>query len=330
MHFSSQFATSPATPEHIAISEKLGYDRSWLFDIPHQGPELWTSLALAAERTQTIGLGPAVIVPALRHPMVTASGAATLATLAPGRVALAFGTGFSGARAMGAKASTWAYLRRYVVTVRGLLAGDTVDWDGGRMRMLHPPGYAPPRPLDIPILVSALGPKGVAVASDIADGLFSVNNVTTYAHQFPWAALGIHGTVLAEDEPLDAPRVRDAAGPGNALAYHADYEFGADVTELPAGQAWLDAINRTPELDRHLVVHDQHLVGLNAADEAAWAAGSWAAIPQTTLTGTASDLRRRLGALAEAGITEIVYQPAGSDIPGELEAFIDVARTVTA
>lgn len=327
MQFSSQFATSPATPEHIAISEKLGYQRSWLFDTPHQSPELWMSLALAAQRTQTIGLGPAVIVPALRHPMVTASGAATLAALAPGRVALAFGTGFSGARAMGAKASTWAYLRRYVVAVRGLLAGDTVDWDGARMRMLHPAGYAPPRPVDIPILLSALGPKGVAVAADLGDGLFSVNNVTTYAHQFRWAALGIHGTVLADHESLNSPRVREAAGPGNALAYHAAYEFGGDVTALPGGQTWLDVLDHVPEIVRHLAVHDQHLVGLNAADEAAWTAGSWAAIPQTTLTGTATDLRRRLGALAEAGITEVVYQPAGSDIPGELERFIDVAHT---
>jgi 5,10-methylenetetrahydromethanopterin reductase len=98
MMISCQFAASPDTPGHIAAAERLGYDRAWLFDTPHQGPELWMTLALAAERTQSIGLGPAVIVPALRHPMVTASGAATLAALAPDRVALAFGTGFSGAR----------------------------------------------------------------------------------------------------------------------------------------------------------------------------------------------------------------------------------------
>jgi 5,10-methylenetetrahydromethanopterin reductase len=67
---------------------------------------------------------------------------------------------------------------------------------------------------------------------------------------------------------------------------------------------------------------------LNAADQAAWDAGSWTAIPKTTFTGTVSHLRDRLEAVAEAGITEIVYQPAGSDIPGELEAFIDVARDI--
>jgi hypothetical protein len=42
-------------------------------------------------------------------------------------------------------------------------------------------------------------------------------------------------------EPLDSPRVRAAAGAGNALAYHPTYEFGGDVTQLPGGQEWLDA-----------------------------------------------------------------------------------------
>ena len=127
--------------------------------------------------------------------MVNASGAAAQAALAPGRVAVAFGTGFTGARAMGAKPSTWAYLRDYVRVFRALLRGETVDWDGGRMRMLHPAGHAPARPIDVPVLISALGPKGLAVAKELADGLFTVNGETRYAEEFTWAALGVHGTV---------------------------------------------------------------------------------------------------------------------------------------
>jgi 5,10-methylenetetrahydromethanopterin reductase len=260
--------------------------------------------------------------------MVNASGAAALSALAPGRVAVAFGTGFAGARAMGAKPSTWSYLRDYVQAFRGLLRGETVDWDGGRMRMLHPAGHAPSRPIDLPVLISALGPKGLAVARELADGLFTVNGETAFAGEFTWAALGVHGTVLAEGEPLDSPRVRAAAGPGNALAYHAAYEFGGDVTALPAGQAWLDVVNRAPARERHLAVHDQHLAGLNEADQAAWAAGSWAAIPATTLTGSAAQLTERLAEIAGQGITEIIYQPTGPDIAHELEAFIAAARAV--
>jgi 5,10-methylenetetrahydromethanopterin reductase len=328
MKISAQFATSLQAPAHIAVAEELGYDRAWLFDTPHESPDVWMMLALAAARTATIGLGPGVLVPTLRHPMVNASAAAALAALAPGRVAVAFGTGFAGARALGATPATWSYVRDYVQTFRGLLSGARVSWQGNRIQMMHPDGgYAPQRPIDIPILISALGPKGLEVATELADGLFTVNGETRYAAQFSWAALGVHGTVLADGEALDSARVQAAAGPGNALAYHAAYEFGGDVTALPAGDVWLDTINQSPPQDRHLAVHDQHLVALSHADTAAWAAGSWRAIGQTTLTGTADEIGRRVSELAAEGVTEIIYQPTGPDIAGELEAFHATARS---
>jgi 5,10-methylenetetrahydromethanopterin reductase len=46
------------------------------------------SLALAAEQTSRIGLGPGVLPPRLRHPMTNAATNAALAGLAPGRVAV--------------------------------------------------------------------------------------------------------------------------------------------------------------------------------------------------------------------------------------------------
>jgi 5,10-methylenetetrahydromethanopterin reductase len=324
---SAQFATSPLSPEHIAVAEHLGYDRAWLFDTPHQGSDVWMVLALAAQRTTTIGLGPGVLVPNLRHPMVNASATAALTALAPGRVAIAFGTGFAGARALGTAPISWAYLREYVAAFHGLLAGATVSWRGTPIQMMHPNGYAPERPIDVPILISAIGPKGLDVATELADGLFTVNGQTRFASRFDWAALAVHGTVLADGESLDSPRVQAAAGPGNALAYHAAYEFGGDVTTLPGGDVWLDSINQTPPDERHLAVHDQHLIALNRADTAAWAAGSWKAIPQTTLTGTVSDIGRRVKEIAAQGISEIIYQPTGPDIPAELQAFYAAART---
>jgi 5,10-methylenetetrahydromethanopterin reductase len=330
MKISAQFATSLHSPAHIAVAEQLGYDRAWLFDTPHESPDVWMMLALAAERTTTIGLGPGVLVPTLRHPMVNASAAAALTALAPGRVAVAFGTGFAGARALGTAPATWSYLRDYVGAFRGLLSGARVTWQGERIQMMHPDGFAPRLPIDIPILISALGPKGVEVASELADGLFTVNGETRYATQFSWTALGVHGTVLVDGEALDSARVQAAAGPGNALAYHAAYEFGGDVTALPGGDAWLDTINESPPQDRHLAVHEQHLVALNHADTAAWAAGSWKAIRQTTLTGTADEIGQRVSELAAEGITEIIYQPTGPDIAGELEAFHTAVKAVKA
>ena len=47
MKISAQFATSLHSPEHIATAEQLGYDRAWLFDTPHESPDVWMMLALA-------------------------------------------------------------------------------------------------------------------------------------------------------------------------------------------------------------------------------------------------------------------------------------------
>jgi 5,10-methylenetetrahydromethanopterin reductase len=109
------------------------------------------------------------------------------------------------------------------------------------------------------------------------------------------------------------------------VALHGVYEYGGPVGEMPGGPEWLEQIERVPEADRHLVVHSQHCVGLNDADEAAWAAGAHALLEAVTVSGTADQVRDRVAMLAEQGATEIVYQPAGPDIRRELEAFMEAA-----
>ena len=104
--------------------------------------------------------------------MVNAAATANLVALAPGRVVVAFGTGFTGRRAMGYRAITWSFMDAYIRAYRGLLRGETIEWEGARMRMLHPPGHGAPRPVDVPISVAALGPKGAAVARELGDGLY--------------------------------------------------------------------------------------------------------------------------------------------------------------
>src|SRR3954451_6383506 len=107
MEISCAFPTTLESHEHIALAEELGYERAWLYDTPQQSPDVWMMLALAAERTERIGLGPGVRVPSRRHPMVNAAATAALAARAPGRGVVAFGTGFTGRRAMGYRAVPW-------------------------------------------------------------------------------------------------------------------------------------------------------------------------------------------------------------------------------
>jgi 5,10-methylenetetrahydromethanopterin reductase len=268
-----------------------------------------------------------VLVPSLRHPMVNAAATATLAALAPGRVAVSFGTGFTGRRAMGYRAITWSYMESYIRAFRGLLRGDVVEWEGAQMQMLHPAGHAPARPVDVPVLIGALGPKGHRVAKELGDGLYVTLQLPEFMSEYSWVPYLVWGTVLDQGEGTDTEHARQAAGPGWALAYHGAYEFGgpAAVRELPGGTEWLDVVERTTPERRHLAVHTGHCVELGEADEAAWKAGGHTMLRDVTMSGTREQIRQRLAEAAAQGVTEIVFQPCGPDTRAELERFLDAA-----
>jgi 5,10-methylenetetrahydromethanopterin reductase len=327
MDISCAFTTSLDSPEYAAVAEELGYKRAWFYDGPPVAPDVWMMLALAAKATSRIGLGPGILNPAFRHPMVNAAGTAVLTTLAPGRVAVGLGPGFA-PRIHGQRPCSWSYVEEYVSAFRGLLRGEAVLWEGAKIRMLHAEGQGPPRPIDVPVVIAAMGPKGDAVARRHGDGLFTIAAVPPFAKDYEWVAVLCHGTVLDPDEDLQSDRVRAAAGPGTmTLAYHAAYRFGeAALSQLPGGDAWLAVIERHPDDERHLAVHEQHFTGLNEADQVAWQAGAASMAEHVTITGRPEQIGERLDQLAEQGVTEVVYQPAGPDIPGELERFLLAAR----
>jgi len=313
----------PPTPESVALAvraEALGYDRVWLYDTPALQLDVWMSLALVAQATSRVGIGPAVLIPSLRHPLVTASAIATLETLAAGRTAYAIGSGFTGRRALGQKPMKWREVVTYVGQVRTLLAGGAVQIDGGRVAMIHAAGQAPSRPIDVPWLIGASGPKGLAAATELGAGVFTTQPTTGFA----WSALLAFGTVLDAGEDPDSGRVLEAAGPGAAVAYHALYEQHSPVlASLPGAAAWVAAIEAVPSESRHLEIHRGHLTQLNDIDRLMMTGSLAAGISRS---GTASQMVDRVAAAAAGGTTEFVYQPAGPDPLRELEAFIAAVR----
>ena len=327
MDISCAFATSPDTPEHVEIAERLGYRRAWLYDTPALCTDVWIALALAAQRTSSIGLGTGVLVPRLRHVLVTAAAAAKVELLAPGRLVLGIGTGFTGSRALGQKAMKWSDVAAYVEALRALLRGETVDWEGGAIRLLQSEGFAPQRPIDIPIVIAAEGPKGIAVGRRLAQGLFVTGMGVAPPDDFDWTIRLVFGTVLEDGEAPTSDRVLKAAGPAAAVTYHALYEMGgaeAVAQALPNGAAWVDRIQAVSPSERHLAVHDGHLIRLSAIDRETIPRE---VVPEMTVTGTPDEVRIKLDAIAASGLTEIAYQPQGPDIARELEAFMAVART---
>jgi len=246
--------------------------------------------------------------------MTEAAAIATLEQLAPGRLAVALGTGFTGRMAMGQKPLTWAYMRRYLRQLRALLAGEVVEIDGAKAQMIHPPGFVAERPVRTPILVGANGPKGLEVAREFGEGVVSL---MVPRPGFDWCAVIVWGTVLDEGESPSSPRVLETVGPSFAAFYHSGW-----IDTLPRGDEWRAMIERFPEDTRHLKTHELHVVAVSDHDRpfidpAAAAAAS--------LTGTRNELRGRLQALEAAGATEVLWQPAGPDIERELRSFAGMA-----
>ncbi len=305
--------------DYASLAETLGYKRVWVYDSPALYEDVWVALAEIAENTDEIGFGPAVLVPSLRHVLTTAAAIATLEAKAPGRLAVAVGTGFTGRRALGQKPLSIASLERYVRDLKGLLAGEAVLVDGAKVKLLHSSGFGAARPLDVPILVAANGPKGVVVARALGAGLMCVNRPQP---GFAWCAALVFGTVLDERESFASPRVFETLGPAIAVIYHASYEASpSGVDALPGGAAWRAELEKIPADERHLALHEGHLVEVSALDRPH--IGS--ALGALTFSGTQAQLRDRLVQLAAEGLTEIVYQPMGADIPGELDAFAKMA-----
>ncbi|MBV9199245.1 MAG: LLM class flavin-dependent oxidoreductase, partial [Alphaproteobacteria bacterium] len=89
------------------------------------------TLARIAEKTKRLKFGPSVLIPSYRHPMAQASAIATLEQLAPGRLMIGFGTGFTGRAGMGKKPLSLANMRTHIAQVKALLRGEVADIDGG-------------------------------------------------------------------------------------------------------------------------------------------------------------------------------------------------------
>lgn len=327
MEISCAFAPSAQTPDHIALAEELGYRRAWCYDSPALYSDVWATMALAAARTQRIGLATGVLIPSLRHVLITASAIATIEGLAPGRVVAGIGSGFTGRRVLGQPAMRWADVAAYTQALRGLLRGEDVEWDGSVLRMCHPDGFAPARPIEVPFVFAAEGPRGLEVARRLGDGISIA--LSDPPEGFDWVVRLTFGTVLDEDESPTSDRVYEAAGHAASLAYHVAYELeGRDaVLDLPGGEEWLRRIEAVPEPVRHLAIHDGHLVTVNQLDREVMPREM---VAEATLTGTAAQLRERLDELAASGVTEIMYQPAGPDIPRELRAFAAMAPSASA
>ena len=313
--------------EHARAAADLGYERVFVFDSPALYGDLWVAIARIAEAVPGIGLATGVAVTGMRHPVVTASAIATIEDLAPGRFRAYFGTGFTARNTMGKRGVKWSDLATYVGQVRGLLAGEVVEVDGAACQLIYSPGFGPELPIQVPIGLAPMGPKGFAVSEQLADTVILTGPPTPEQRKWDDIAMLMFGSVLDPGEDHTSERLRAAAGPFYVTTYHGIWEFAPDaVGGMPGGAEWLDRLAADrPEDQRHLAVHEGHFVAVTERDQPLVdAAGE--GLLTTGWTGTPEQIAERADAAAAAGVTELAYVPAGPDIDRELRAFADAVR----
>ena len=152
------------TADFIAGCEAAGFDGVGVHDHQHSGRDVFLTLALAAERTSRLALYPATSNPVTRHPMVLASLAHSLEEIAPGRARLTVGPGYLSVGNIGRPRATLAAMRDTIMTIRRLLRGERVEFNGVETRLRNisdPP---------TPVFMTAAGPRMIELAGEVADG----------------------------------------------------------------------------------------------------------------------------------------------------------------
>ncbi len=153
----------PVFMESVETAAQAGYDRAWVVDSQMLWEDVWVYLTRALLATERIQLGVAVANPLTRHYTVSASTAATLAQLHPGRVILGLGRGDSAVRTLGLKQVATRKFAEVVPQVRALLAGDEVETTAATIRLRWATGER------VPIAVAATGPRNLRLAGALAD-----------------------------------------------------------------------------------------------------------------------------------------------------------------
>ena len=159
-----------------ALAEAEGFASAWYADERFYH-EPYGPLALFAQQTKRIALGPCVTDPYTRHPALTALAIATLDEISGGRAVLGFGAGKSGLPEMGLDREKAAQsIREGVQLIRRLLSGETVSFSGHTVAFHDGKLNLAARP-SLPILVATTpnSPLTATVAGEVADGAILAN-----------------------------------------------------------------------------------------------------------------------------------------------------------
>ena len=333
MEMAIALASDTNSWQHVKRAEGLGFHSAWFYDTQLLNPDVFICMALAAVNTDRIRLGTGVLIPSNRIEPVAANAFATLNKLAPGRIDFGVGTGFTGRRTMGLKAIPLSRMKTYVNRVQSLLLGETISWDfegqDRKIRFLNPDFGLINLDEDIPLHVSAMGPKARRVAAELGGGWLNFGaDVGALSRdvqdmQQAWSESGreereLHntlfflGAVLTGDAAADDARLMTQAAPWTSVMFHNMLD---DDTPIPLNlptvvaetlEAYKDVqAAYQPQDARYLTNHRGHLMFLREEEKALI---SPELVRATTLSGSPEELAEQFRRLAEAGYHQFALQ----------------------
>jgi 5,10-methylenetetrahydromethanopterin reductase len=311
----------------IREAEAAGFDGVGILDSQMIGRDTFVILGAAAAQTSRLRLFPAVSNPFTRHLSVLAGATVTVEELAPERIACVIGSGYTAAMTIGRKRATLAEMRAAIVGLKGLLAGDSVDFAGtpGRLQ------FAGQRP--IPVLMAASGPRAIELAGEVADGVMLLVGFTpgiaAAALERLEAGARRGGRRLEDLEIIWAVRTCTAGSTAEARRHARPTAVHWGL--LHAGGHWLRYAGlRLPELEIPKAVWEIYPDLGHARDwEQAIAATSF--VPDEVvaqlcdalgLIGTPERCTRRIIEMAEVGVSSLYLMP--------LETYVGPRREIRA
>jgi probable F420-dependent oxidoreductase len=153
--------------ELMQFAERQGFEYAWTYDSHILWQDSYATLALAAAQTSKIKLGHFVTNPGIRDPTIAASWYATVHDISNGRMAMGIGRGDSSRRVVGLKPVRVAEFERRCAMIRDLMNGREVDWNDKQLKLEWVREELP----EIPMWIAGYGPKALAVAGRVADGV---------------------------------------------------------------------------------------------------------------------------------------------------------------
>lgn len=285
----------------VREAEDLGFDELWVVeDLGFRGGVAQAGAALASTARITVGIG---ILPAgARNAAFAAMELATLSQLFPGRLTVGVGHGMEDwMRQVDARpASPLTLIEEYTTTLRTLLRGDPGPAPG---RYVHaqdvlldqPPAHTPP------LVLGVRGPKSLAVAGRVADGILLAE---PSAPAYVSAALG-HARSEAPGRDMEVITYDVALVDDDG---EAALEQVRPALACAGEAAWSPHIAPLPYA-RELAEHRDACA--SAEEFAATMPRAW--VDELSLAGTVDQVRAKIAARHDAGATSVVLTPAGPD-----------------